>query len=117
MSNLARKLQHEQQQTVQSPKADVARGTAWLTPGEKILALVFGIMVCFGAAFIVSKQAAIYEVNKDIQLAESTIDEQKKVNIDLGNQVDELSRYERIWEKAKELGLTLNENNVKVVQD
>ncbi|WP_316252525.1 hypothetical protein [Bacillus aquiflavi] len=31
--------------------------------------------------------------------------------------MSELSTYERIWEKAQKLGLKLNENNVKVVQD
>ncbi|MER2112842.1 MAG: cell division protein FtsL, partial [Solibacillus isronensis] len=29
--------------------------------------------------------------------------------------VSERSTHQRIWEKAKELGLTLNEKNVKVV--
>ena len=105
MSNLARKLQHEQQQrTVQAPvKAPVKRNSI-LTPGEKILMFVFGAMVCFGATFMVSKQAAIYEVNKEIQLMESSIQEQQKVNSDLEVQVSELSTYERIWEKAKQIG-------------
>ena len=40
-----------------------------------------------------------------------------KKNNDLNVQVSELSSYERIWAKASELGLTLVDNNVKVVQD
>ena len=36
-------------------------------------------------------------------------------NVGLKVQVGELSTYERIWQKAQELGLTLNEKNVKVV--
>ena len=43
--------------------------------------------------------------------------EQQKVNSDLEVQVSELSTYERIWEKAKQLGLTLNEDNVKGVEN
>jgi len=31
-------------------------------------------------------------------------------------QIGELSAYDRIWEKAKEMGLKLNENNVKAVE-
>jgi cell division protein FtsL len=117
MSNLAKTLQQEtQQQTVKSLKPSVKKLNAWLSPGERVLFFAFGILVCIGAAFIVSKQAAIYEANKEIQLVESSIQEQQKVNRDLEMQISELSTYERIWEKAKELGLTLNENNVKVVQ-
>ena len=41
----------------------------------------------------------------------------KKQNNELKLQVTELSAYDRIWTKAKELGLKLNENNVKVVND
>ncbi|WP_066289415.1 cell division protein FtsL [Bacillus sp. FJAT-29937] len=122
MGNLARKLQqergHEQQQKqmVQAPKK-VKKRNPWLSPGEKVLGLVFSGIVCFGAVHIVSNQAAIYEINKEIQDTKVVIQEQKRVNGDLEMQVSELSTYERIWEKAKELGLKLNENNVKVVHD
>lgn len=40
----------------------------------------------------------------------------RKANNDLKLQVSELSTYERILEKAKELGLNLKEKNVKVVE-
>lgn len=121
MGNLARKLQREQQfeqqkQMVQSPKKVKVRNP-WLSPGEKFLGLIFTGIVCFGAVHIVSNQAAIYEMNRDIQDTKISIQEQQKVNGDLEMQVSELSTYERIWEKAKELGLKLNENNVKAVQD
>ncbi|RUQ30620.1 cell division protein FtsL [Peribacillus cavernae] len=66
---------------------------------------------------IVSNQSNIYQTNKDIQQVEASITEQVKVNNDLKVQVGELSTYERIWKKAAELGLMLNENNVKVVQE
>lgn len=118
MSNLARKLQQEQQQrTVQSPVRVPVKKQGILTPGEKVMMFVFGVMVCFGATFMVSKQAAIYEVNKDIQLIESSIQEQQKVNSDLEVQVSELSTYERIKKVTEKLGLTLNENNVKGVEN
>ena len=51
----------------------------------------------------------------EIQKIESEIQDITKENVDLKVQVSELSTYERIWEKAKEFGLTLNEKNVKVV--
>lgn len=116
MSNLARKLQQEQQQRIQTGKKTTSIPSR-ISPGEKILALVFGVMVCFGATTIVSNQAEIYKLNKDIQLAQASIQEQNRVNSDLSMQVSELSTYERIWSKARQLGLLLNENNVKVVQE
>ena len=74
-------------------------------------------MVCFGSVHIISNQASIYQVNKEIQDTKVTIQEQEKLNSDLNIQVNELSQYERIRDKAQELGLTLNDQNIKVVQD
>ncbi|RAK23265.1 cell division protein FtsL [Anoxybacillus vitaminiphilus] len=87
------------------------------TLGEKVLLFAFAMFVVYCSIQIVSNQVAIYQANKQIQQLEETIQEQKKYNNDLSVQVQELSTYERILEKAKELGLSLNENNVKVVQE
>jgi cell division protein FtsL len=117
LSNLARKYQDQEQveQTVQQ-KRKVNTRRYWLTPGEKIMGLAFAGLVCFGSIHIISNQAQIYKVNKDIQEVQTAIKEQQKTNSDLQVQVSELSTYERIWAKAKKMGLKLNENNVKVVQ-
>ena len=121
MGNLARKYQqeqrHEQQQQMVKVPKKVKVKNPWLSPGEKALGLVFTAILCYGAVHIVSNEASIYEINKEIQDTKVSIQEQKKVNGDLEMQIGELSTYERIWEKAKELGLKLNENNVKAVQD
>lgn len=120
MSNLAKKIQQEQEQQQQRSIQEIQKKPlkkAWFSPGEKILGLTFGVIVCIGAINIISNQADIYRVNKEIQLTEASIQEQIKVNSDLEVQISELSTYERIWAKAKALGLQLNENNVKVVQD
>lgn len=118
MSNLAREFQQQQQveRTVQE-QSIVKTKKHWLTPGEKIIGVVFTGLVCFGAVHLISNQAEIYQVNKDIQEVQTSINELEKVNNDLQVQVSELSTYERIWEKAKQMGLVLNENNVKVVHE
>jgi cell division protein FtsL len=118
MSSLARKFQQQQEvgATVQE-KRIVKTKKHWLTPGEKIIGIVFTGLVCFGAVNLISNQAEIYQVNKDIQEVQTSINEITKVNNDLQVQVDELSTYERLWEKAKQMGLVINENNVKVVQE
>lgn len=119
MSNLARELQQQQQQqrqeVVQPSKAKGEK--LWLTPGEKLLGVAFAGMVCFGSVHMISNQSQIYQENKAIQEVQSSIKQQQKVNSDLQVQVSELSTYERIRDKAKQMGLVQNENNVKVVQE
>ncbi|MDQ0198493.1 cell division protein FtsL [Neobacillus ginsengisoli] len=121
MSNLARKFQQQQQQQqqqVELTNQDVRKETAqkyWLTPGEKVIGLVFAGLVCFGAVNIISNQAEIYQVNKSIQETQNVINDQKTVNNDLQVKVSDLSNYQRILDKAKKMGLEINENNVKVV--
>ncbi|MGG1678814.1 cell division protein FtsL [Neobacillus sp. NRS-1170] len=120
MSNLARSL--EQQQRVEKTVQDRSQikikiKKSWLTPGEKIIGVAFAGLVCFGAVHLISNQAKIYDINQDIQKVETKVEEQQKVNRDLQDQVSELSSYERIFEKAKKMGLLINENDVKVVQN
>ena len=74
-------------------------------------------MLLIGAVKIISNSFVVYEISIEIQKTETKIENQLKVNSDLHVQVEELSTYDRIWEKAKQLGLTLNQNNVKTVQD
>jgi cell division protein FtsL len=119
LSNLAyqiqqrRRLEAEQEQRIQqAPKKKLQ-----ITVGEKILYLIFTMVVVIGSIVIVSNSAKIYSVNREISGLQASIHTQAKVNADLEHQVMELSTYERIWAKAHELGLMLNENNVKVVQD
>ena len=118
MSNLARKHQQQFNEPIKQTEVQIKKvhRRTKITPGEKILAMLFIAIVAFMAIKIVSAQAAIYEVNKDIQDVQNTIQEQSKFNNDLELQVSDLSRYDRIREKAEEQGLYLNENNVKVVE-
>ncbi|MDF1998591.1 cell division protein FtsL [Peribacillus frigoritolerans] len=118
MSSIAKKVQEQQyedQQQQQTQQTVVIR-KAKISIGEVFLLCALAIMVTFMGVKIVSNQAAIYETNKEIQLVETSIEKQGKVNDDLEVQVAELSTYERIWKKAAALGFKLNENNVKGVQ-
>lgn len=86
-----------------------------ITAKEKLIYIAFIILVAVFAVSILHKQSSIQQTTMEIQQIESEIAETEKQNVDLKVQVSELSTYERIWEKAKALGLTLNEKNVKVV--
>ncbi|WP_391120804.1 cell division protein FtsL [Psychrobacillus sp. L3] len=86
-----------------------------LTKGEKILFLGLLSVVTILALIIIQTQAAVRTTSADIQLMEKKIDTTSKENTDLSIQISELSTYDRIWKKAEELGLKINEQNVKVV--
>lgn len=121
MSNLAMKLEQqrqEQQQQQQMPVQEpiIIKRRSSITPGEKFLIVLFVSLFVIGAINIVAKSYTVYQANVEIQKTEAKIEEQTKLNSDLHVQVEELSTYDRIWEKAKELGLTLDQNNVKSVQ-
>lgn len=120
MSNLARKQQYlepQRQQNTQTKQQPVSVHTRRsITLGEKVLGALLVAFIAIMAIKIISTQAAIYKVNRDIQNQQSSIQSQIKANNDLQTQVSDLSQYDRIKKKAEKLGLKLNENNVKVVE-
>lgn len=86
-----------------------------VTKGEKFFYFVFAAVLCVFSVNIIGNQANIYQVNKEIQLIQTNIESQEKVTQDLQAQVNELSEYGRLLEAAKKQGLTMNDQNVKVV--
>lgn len=118
LSNLARKNQTYVQPKINNEtQIKPVHKRSKITLGEKLLAALLVVFVCFMAIKVISTQASIYKVNNEIQQMETSVQKQKKVNEDLKMQVNDLSRYERIKGIAKKKGLKLNENNVKVVED
>ncbi|MDW0109317.1 cell division protein FtsL [Sporosarcina aquimarina] len=114
-----RKIQpnYKPEQEIQaSPNVSpVPKPRKFFSPGEKFIAVVFTAAVVLFSTTVLHTQAQINDTNKDMYYLSNQIEETSKQNIELSNQVSEKSTYERIWEKAKELGLNLNESNVKVV--
>jgi cell division protein FtsL len=116
VSSIVNKIQEQEQFNEQKAVQTVIIRKTKVSLGEVVLVCVLALAIAIVGVKIISNQSTIYETNKEIQTAKVSIDEQMRVNSDLKEQVSELSTYERIWQKAAELGLTLNENNVKVVQ-
>lgn len=104
--------QHQEQRLPVQPKKRKAK---YFSAQEKFLFLVFAIVVASFAISILHTQGEIQTLSMEIQKIERDITEVNNNNTDLKVQVSERSTHQRIWEKAKELGLTLNEKNVKVV--
>ncbi|MGE6258651.1 cell division protein FtsL [Heyndrickxia sporothermodurans] len=117
MSNLARKQQtYVQPKPTTEIKIKPLHKRSQITLGEKLLAALLIAFVSFMAIKVISTQAAIYSLNKDIQKTESSIQQKIKVRDDLKMQVNKLSRYDRIRAIAKKKGLKLNDKNIKVVE-
>ncbi|MET0960264.1 MAG: cell division protein FtsL [Psychrobacillus psychrotolerans] len=86
-----------------------------ISKGEKILLVGLLAIVTALSVMIIQTESSVRATTTDIALMEKEIDSTIKNNTDLSVQVNELSTYDRIWKKAEELGLKLNEQNVKVV--
>ncbi|MEY9978378.1 cell division protein FtsL [Lysinibacillus sp. RC79] len=112
--------QHHQQQVQQpitppSPQPTTIRRKKTNQKIEKTMLIVLVSIIAVLSVLALNKQAAIQTTSMDIQKIEAEAEEIAKKNVDLTVRVSELSTYENIWKKAKELGLTQNEKNVKVV--
>ncbi len=98
-----------------TPERQPVRRKKRITKGEKILYTAFLAACIMGALLILQNQSTIQASTQEIQTIEKSITETTKQNNDLSVQVKENSSYTRIWSKAKEYGLKLNGQNVKVV--
>ncbi|TMW73119.1 cell division protein FtsL [Alteribacter natronophilus] len=88
-----------------------------LTKGEKILYPLALLAVVFAAYIVVSNYASIYIANHEIQQTEMAIADQSTVNEGLSLQVKGLSDPDRILSIAGEMGMTLNDQNVNLIQN
>ncbi|MBC1918111.1 cell division protein FtsL [Listeria booriae] len=113
-TNVEPKRVHREAPQPQPKKEILKRGK--ITLGEKLIVSIFVVVIAVFAFKIIGVQAQIYSVNQGIQEQQTNVDKQVKANEDLSSEVADLSRYERVWQKAKELGLKLDPDNVKVVE-
>ncbi|MCK0470655.1 cell division protein FtsL [Halalkalibacter sp. APA_J-10(15)] len=113
---VARQTQEQQQGQVQTTKR-IKRVRTTVTLGEKLIISIVAITVFVILSVIVHNFATLYSVNKEVQQLETVIAQQQEVNEGLHLQVLELSEPDRILSIAKELGMVLDDNKVKVVQN
>lgn len=86
-----------------------------VTKIEKLLMILMMASITVIAVMNLNTQSSINSTSIEMQKTEGNIDQVKKQNSELSIEVSELSTYDRIWKKAKAMGLKLNEKNVKVV--
>lgn len=121
--NLARNLhsgmpekapQIQPQQPKQPQKVSVPKKQG-ITKAEKILiAIASSIIFALGVASV-SLEIMVANVNHEVQDTNRSIEETVVVNNNLSQEVQELSRYDRVYAIAKKHGLEMNEENVRNV--
>lgn len=117
MSQVARNFTEQAYETRQERRqVSSSQKAVSVTIGEWVTVILCAVILAGLAYFVISNQSALYEMNKNIATVEADIENQQTRNEDLSMQVSELSTYERVWAKAKEQGLELREDNVKVVE-
>ncbi|ARF15239.1 cell division protein FtsL [Sporosarcina ureae] len=104
-----------EQHTDQNQPQVVRRVKKRFSKGEKILFTLFAAFTIGSSSMLLQTHSDINTVNKEVQLMNTEIENTAKQNNELSIQVSDKSTYERIWKKAQENGLNLNEGNVKVV--
>lgn len=114
VSNYVR--EHEIPETPQQPqKKQEKRRLRIFSPGEKFLFVAFATLLVLFSSVILHTEGQLNDLNREVQAIGNQIDQKTKQNTELSIQVKEQSTYEKVWKKAKELGLNPNEKNVKVV--
>ncbi|PSL50777.1 cell division protein FtsL [Salsuginibacillus halophilus] len=88
-----------------------------ITKGEKLLLVIFVAVTALLAALIIANYAEMHAVDREVTSLEQSVYQQQEANESLQLQVSELSAPDRIVDYAtNELGMSLNNENVEVVQ-
>lgn len=83
---------------------------------EKLIYLTLVSLIAFVSIYMLSLKYDAYQTNTQIAAIEGKIVHQQSVNVELNSEVMKQSSYERVYSKAKSYGLSLKNDNVKVVQ-
>lgn len=116
---VARKIQEqEQKQVQQQPKKRIRTVRNPITLGEKLIGSVVILSTFIVLCLVVNNYATLYSMNREVSQLEASVQQQVQVNEGLHLQVVELSAPDRILHIATEkLGMSLDDNKVKVVQN
>lgn len=83
---------------------------------EKVVYISLITMIALISIYMLSLKMDAYNSKTQIAELDSKIEQQQTTNSDLKTESMKQSSYERIYEKAKDYGLKLNNDNVKVVR-
>ena len=85
--------------------------------GEKLLYFILFFLVIAVPISNVFTKALLSETNIEVEQLKNKIEKQANVNESLSMQINELASLDKIQEVAKNIGLSYNNDNIKVVND
>ncbi len=91
--------------------------TIKILKGEKLLYIILFFLVISVPISNVFIKALLSETNIQVEQMKSKIEKQKNINESLNMQINELASLDKIQEVAKNIGLSYNNDNIKVVND
>ena len=103
--------QRPQQQPAHTPGPKKQK----LSKVEKILITVASMLIFSLGVACISLEIMVATSNREVQDTNRDIEEISVVNTNLEQEVQELSRYDRVYEIARAHGLEMNEENVRNV--
>ncbi|RIN88871.1 cell division protein FtsL [Mammaliicoccus sciuri] len=83
---------------------------------EKVVYISLITMIALISIYMLSLKMDAYNNKTQIAELDNKIEQQQTTNSDLKTESMKQSSYERIYEKAEDYGLKLNNDNVKVVR-
>lgn len=107
---------NDQSQVKSNPETRTKSKVVGIKRGEAIIYITLIIMITIAAVFVLSSKMEAYELQTEITNIESEIATKNGEIDELNTEVTHLASYDRIYEKAGELGLDLDNGNVKVVE-
>lgn len=87
-----------------------------LTRFEKYLYITLVTAIAVIAIYMLSLKMDAYDTNGKIADLDSKIEQQSSENSAIQSEIKKSSSYQRIYDKAKAQGMSLNNDNVKVVR-
>ena len=85
--------------------------------GEKfIYAIIFLLLIAVPVANVFTK-ALLSESNIQVEQLKNKINNQENLNESLSMQINELASLDKIEEVAKNIGLSYNNDNIKIVSE
>ncbi len=85
--------------------------------GEKLLYFMLFFLVIAVPISNVFIKAMLSETNIEVEKVRNKIEKQENLNDSLNMQINELASLDKIQEVAKNIGLSYNNDNIKVVSD
>ncbi len=86
-----------------------------IVKGEKFLYLILFLLIVALPLANVFTKAMLSETNISVEQLKNKIEKQTNLNTSLKMQINELASLDKIQEVAKDIGLSYNNDNIKVV--